>query len=281
MSLIFNARFIPQTTTTLSSDTFGVTATIFDGNGSYTGRDVEINDAVFLDAFSIGRGVSKYKIIAITSKDNTLVNIVIQYVDVDTVVDPIELLGYTGFICRQDAMTELSYHTAPSIHNIPAYIVDYARSYDNYIKLPTLISGGGGSSDSSAIKAKFYAGTDGSVLALSIVRQDTSGYLFAGINAKIESQATSIIGVVPNTIPSQTLGDVILKGRIVNIGTSFSVNDVIYLGVSGACTHTPPEIGVGGFEAGDFVVEIGRVSKNADNPTQKDLLVDIKVIGQL
>ena len=46
-------------------------------------------------------------------------------------------------------------------------------------------------------------------------------------------------------------------------------------------TTSIPEIGVAGFLSGDFVVKVGRITKNSDVPANKDFKVEVHIIGQL
>ena len=279
-NLVFNARFTPKTCTALSADTFQVTADIFDGAGYLGGDSIDVGQAVFLDTTSSGTSpgsISKYVITGVLSKSYGFADVTIQYIDTGVVVDPSEILDYAGFVCAQDSMTELSYHAAATKHVIPPYVVEYARSYDNYIKLPTLLTN---TASSSALKARFINATGGVLSALSFVCQTPDG------SVKIPSVSNSteclnIIGVLPSPIANMAFGDVVVHGIITNIGTSFLLNDIIYLKKDGTWTHTPPEIGSEGFVEGDFVVRIGKITRNKDNAAHKDLFVEPVLIGQL
>jgi hypothetical protein len=55
----------------------------------------------------------------------------------------------------------------------------------------------------------------------------------------------------------------------------------MYIDKTGNLTDIKPSIGVNSFIAGDFVISVGVIAKNATNPANKDLVISIDVIGQL
>ena len=57
--------------------------------------------------------------------------------------------------------------------------------------------------------------------------------------------------------------------------------DVLYVSKTGGVTNVKPSIGVDGFTAGDVIIRLGVVSKNRDNPSNKDLIVNVAIIGVL
>lgn len=101
------------------------------------------------------------------------------------------------------------------------------------------------------------------------------------VDPSIESHIDSIVGVVKQDVPSGNQGDIVTSGTIEDVTTSASIGQLVYLSKTGGLTSTKPNIGVNGFLPGDWVIKIGVIAKNNTNPTQKDLVVDIQVIGQL
>lgn len=91
----------------------------------------------------------------------------------------------------------------------------------------------------------------------------------------------NVAGVASESIANGSSGAFITTGKVTNITTSASFGDVVYVSKTGILTNTKPSIGAGGFIAGDFVVSVGVIAKNADNPSSKDLVVIIDVVGQL
>lgn len=277
-NIVFNARFTPQICDTLGADTFEVTADVFDGTGQFSGFDVAVDDVVFLDTYNsitAPSSISRYVVQSITSSGAFSVVAVLKYEDSGTPVDPNEILGNPGFICRA-SVKGFGYHAAPTLHTFPDYITQYARDYDNYIKLDENLT----DIDTSALKGRFINGSGGTLTALKLVRQNTAGNIFS-VDPSDESQVLRILGVLSDSTDDAVSGVVIFSGRLLNISTSFAVGDVLFLSKSGGYTVTAPEIGVGGFLAGDWIVRVGQITKNEDNPSNKDFKVELDIVGVL
>lgn len=136
-------------------------------------------------------------------------------------------------------------------------------------------------SASTSAETNSYLNNSGSTIpAFILVRQDSSGNINT-INPSSESQVINILGILLQDTDNGEYGAVALGGLITNITTSFIVGNILYLSKSGGLTITVPEIGAGGFLAGDFVVKVGRITKNLDNPANKDFKVEIEIVGQL
>lgn len=108
-----------------------------------------------------------------------------------------------------------------------------------------------------------------------------SGLGMSTINVSVEAQANAIAGVVRADTSDSTLGAVVSNGIIQDITTSASVGDVLYVSKTGTTTNVKPSIGTGGFVADDWVVRVGVVAKNSGNPSLKDLLVILEIVGKL
>lgn len=123
--------------------------------------------------------------------------------------------------------------------------------------------------------------TSGSTLLRATpVRIDGNGNLNT-IDVSVEAQAIAVAGVTLENIIDGTKGALASSGRVLNIITTANNGDVLYVSKTGGLTNIKPEIGVGGFLSGDFVIRIGVLFKNEDVITQQDLLLNIEVIGQL
>lgn len=112
------------------------------------------------------------------------------------------------------------------------------------------------------------------------VRMNSSGELDF-IDVSIEAQALSVSGVAAESIPDGSSGVMITSGKVSNITTSAVFGDFMYIDKTGNLTNIKPSIGVNSFVSGDFVVSVGVIAKNSDNPSNKDLVIIIDVIGQL
>lgn len=120
----------------------------------------------------------------------------------------------------------------------------------------------------------------GALVKATPVRIDTSGEIRL-INVSVEAEALSMVGIVKENISDGTSGVVISSGRIENIVTTANNGDVLYVSKTGGLTNIKPDVGVGGFIAGDFIIRVGVVFKNENIPTQQDLLLNIDIVGQL
>jgi hypothetical protein len=112
------------------------------------------------------------------------------------------------------------------------------------------------------------------------VRTNTDGDMDY-INVSIEAHAFAVTGLTQAAIPSLSIGSVITSGRLTNVTTSFAFGDPVYVDKAGALTNIKPSKGVNGFVAGDFIIAIGVIGKNADNPSNKDIILNIGLVGQL
>jgi hypothetical protein len=275
---VFNARFTPNNSSELSVGLYRVTGAIFDGNAQFSGFDVALEDVIFLDSIGSGSApgtISRYEVTNIVSLGATNVTVDLTYSDTGSAIDVAELLFSPGFIARKN-MFDFTFHTAPTIQNVPDYVIQYARSYDNYVNISTALS----SVDSSSSVGTFTNPGPGTLTGATPVATNTSGNLVA-VNVSSEDIATSFLGLTTSTILSSSQGGVVLSGLVKNISTALGVGDVLYVSKTGGLTTTAPDIGVDGFVAGDFVIRIGQITKNSTNPSNKDLLVAWQLMGQL
>lgn len=101
------------------------------------------------------------------------------------------------------------------------------------------------------------------------------------VDPSIESQIDSIIGVVKHDVLPGNQVDIITSGTVEDITTTAAIGQPIYLSKTGGLTDIKPSIGVNGFVAGDWIIKIGVIAKNNTNPAQKDLIVNLQILGQL
>lgn len=146
-------------------------------------------------------------------------------------------------------------------------------------KLAELEAAGGGGSGSE-ISSVMPNNSGATILKAAPVRS-SAGEATNSIDLSIESHATSIVGVASGDIIDGASGGVVTSGRVTDITTTAGLDDLLWVSKSGTLTNTPPEIGVGGFVAGDFVVMIGVVVKNETDAGKKDLIVHRQIVGQL
>lgn len=139
---------------------------------------------------------------------------------------------------------------------------------------------GNAASASVAVMDNILNMTGSTITAGTPVKLDSSGEL-ALIDPSLEADVLSIAGVVVSNIPSGSSGDVVGSGRLLNLSTSAVLGAPVFLSKTGGITDVKPDIGVGGFVSGDFVVGLGIIAKNKINPVNKDLILNIRIIGQL
>lgn len=112
------------------------------------------------------------------------------------------------------------------------------------------------------------------------VRINNSGEL-AFVNVSTESEATNIAGITNEEILSGNSGNFVSSGKITNITTTANFGDVMYIDKFGGLTNVAPVAGQNSFVEGDFVITAGVVAKNIDNALNKDLIINIDIVGQL
>ena len=101
------------------------------------------------------------------------------------------------------------------------------------------------------------------------------------IDPSIEAQVVAIAAVSADDVANGVQGVFVTSGRVKNLSVSFAHGDSIWLSKTGGLTDVKPSEGVGGFVEGDFVVMLGVIAKNEDNPSLKDLILHIDIMGQL
>ena len=134
-----------------------------------------------------------------------------------------------------------------------------------------------------AVSAELPARVNASGVSLNRtdpLRLDTSGQL-RKVDASIEAEVLSCIGVARDSVANGASTGIVTSGRLESVTVPGTLGDPLYLSKTGGLTHIKPAIGVGGFVAGDFVLFIGISVKNQSNPLLTDLLVNVRLVGQL
>jgi hypothetical protein len=139
--------------------------------------------------------------------------------------------------------------------------------------------GGVPSGTSRSIVRAANNNTGSTILKGTPVRITPTGV--ATIDLSNESSANAVAGIVKADIANAQAGDIINTGIIEDITTLASIGDIMYISKSGGLTNIKPSEGVNGFTFGDWVIRVGVVTKNNDNPLLKDLLVNIQIVGEL
>ena len=123
----------------------------------------------------------------------------------------------------------------------------------------------------------------GSTLAMGIPVSVNTSSQIVPLDVTSEASVQALVGMtsVQAGIPSGATGSVVDNGRLENVTTSFSVGDAVYAGKDTPLTNVKPDLTVGDWAEGDFVIFLGVVVKNEFNPAQLDIKLMISLIGQL
>ena len=132
----------------------------------------------------------------------------------------------------------------------------------------------------SGIKFEIYNNSGSSIASLQPVASDSNGKLIA-IDPAVELTAVKILGVAESSIPNGSYGNVYSHGKFENITTTFGFGDYVYVSKTGGLTNIEPSEGVDGFVSGDFILRVGIIVRNRAIPSQKDLIINIGIVGQV
>lgn len=132
----------------------------------------------------------------------------------------------------------------------------------------------------TGIKFEIYNNSGFGIVALQPVTADGNGRAKA-IDVSVEDDALKVLGVASDAIADGAYGYVHTNGKIENVITSFAFGDYIYVSKTGGLTNILPSEGVDGFVAGDFIVRVGIITRNRVTPSQKDLVINLMIVGQV
>ena len=135
-------------------------------------------------------------------------------------------------------------------------------------------------SSNSKLFSSMKNSSGSTILALQPVCSDSFGDIKA-VDISQDSDAIKILGLAIAAIPDTTSGDVITSGRLLAVSTSFSQGDFLYVSKAGLLTNIAPSEGVDSFVSGDFVIRVGIVVKNAITPSNKDIIINVQIMGKL
>lgn len=141
-------------------------------------------------------------------------------------------------------------------------------------------SGNGNVTSTKKVASNIINNSGVTILKATPIRVDNSGDADI-INVSNEAHIESLIGVVTDDVLNGQQIEHTNSGRLTNLTTSFNFGDAVFISKTGTLTNTKPEEGQDGFLAGDYVIKIGVITKNEDNPANKDIIVCIEMRGQL
>lgn len=133
--------------------------------------------------------------------------------------------------------------------------------------------------ESTSVKTELLNSSGLTILKDKPVRINTSGDLSV-VDVSLDAHALGTMGIANETITNGNYGFVVTHGKVENV-TGFAFGDFIYVSKTGGLTNSLPSEGVDSFVAGDWVIKVGVIAKNKDNPLLKDLIVNFQIIGQL
>lgn len=143
-----------------------------------------------------------------------------------------------------------------------------------------LYNAGAGASSSIRMEDTFTNNTGSLISKGTPVRINASGTLEL-IDVNVEAEVDAVVGITAEDIADSASGYVVFGGRLTEISTAIAVGSAVYISKVGLLTSTKPSIGVNGFVAGDYIVRVGTIIVNKDNPANKDFLINISDATQL
>ena len=114
----------------------------------------------------------------------------------------------------------------------------------------------------------------------TVVSADSNGNIIP-VDVSDESVALSIVGITINTIDDESSGRIVTHGLVRNIDTLAPNGSAMYIAKNGSLTHIKPTLDSNGFTTGDFVIRVGVLVKDINTPSQKNMIVNPQIIGQL
>lgn len=129
----------------------------------------------------------------------------------------------------------------------------------------------------------YQNGTGSTMAVATAVSTNTAGQIVL-TDVTNEALSEGWIGLVATALPSTAIGQVATDGRLQNIplGLGFSIGDPIWVGnTPGTLTNVRPDLTVGGWAVGDYILFVGVVVQNEFNPSEQDIQISRQIIGQL
>lgn len=136
------------------------------------------------------------------------------------------------------------------------------------------------SGNSNRIRSNLRNDSGSTIPKLTPVCLNTSGKLKL-IDVAVQNDALKFVGITENDIPNASFGNIVTNGKIENITTSFDFGDYVYVSKAGGLTNILPSEGVDGFVSEDYVLRVGVISQNETNPLNKDLIINMTIVGQV
>jgi hypothetical protein len=133
---------------------------------------------------------------------------------------------------------------------------------------------------SKVIQTTFTSGTGLTLSKATPVSINASSQIIA-IDVSSETSVYRLVGLCGADIAGAATGNVVDTGRLENVILGYSVGDPLYVSKSGFLTNVKPDIGVGGFLSGDWVIFVGLLIKNDSDPLKKDIKLMLSIVGQL
>lgn len=123
-------------------------------------------------------------------------------------------------------------------------------------------------------------GSGSTLSALMPLSVNSSGQVIP-LDVSDELKVKRFLGINLSSVTTGSEAAIVTSGRIVDVATSLTLGEVVYVSKAGGLTNVTPDLGVGSFVEGDFVVIAGRISQNPDNVLKKDFIVAVSIVGQL
>lgn len=122
--------------------------------------------------------------------------------------------------------------------------------------------------------------TISTILAFTPVNTDSSGGVVP-VDVSDEALSLDSLGItVEDILPSES-GRIAYNGRVEDIPIACSFGEVLFISKTNTLTYVRPNVGVNGFTFGDFIIRVGVIVKNTVNPLNKDLIINLAIVGRL
>jgi len=129
-----------------------------------------------------------------------------------------------------------------------------------------------------------FQNASGSTLVKGIPAAINATSQLIAVDPSVEATVLGLVGLASVDIPNAASGGIQDSGRLEDVTTAvtgFAIGDPLWVSKTGGLTNLKPEIGVGGFTDGDFVIFVGVLVKNEFNVSLKDIKLMISIVGQL
>lgn len=259
-----------------------VTGSVFDGSGRYDGSSFSVGDVIFDESVL---GSFRWRILEIRTPPvlGSTLKVLVRYDDEGT--PPVADLGPAagaGVVAGVASTGVYRVATLPSISLNSSFGLTETiyTSMQNSNDRGTDVLVNEAKAPASGTSALYLNSTGSTLAKLTPIKLQANGSM-EGVDVSLEADALAVAGVVSQDTLNGQQGSVVGSGKLEDVTTSIAVGQPVFVSKTGGVTSTKPDVGVGGFLGGDYIIKLGIISKNATDTSKKDLIVNISLVGQL